>query len=58
MFEIVDQHEQQWGIEHVLALLPARRVPAGLGCYMTRYARPRAPGPLEDDFSALLLRFP
>ena len=29
VFEIVDQHEQQWSIEHVLALLPDASGPGG-----------------------------
>ncbi|HUB13222.1 MAG TPA: SpoIIE family protein phosphatase [Acetobacteraceae bacterium] len=58
VFEIVDRHEQQWGMEQVLRLLPDA---SGAGGPRLLYERVRAaarPGLLEDDFSALLLRFP
>ncbi len=58
VFEIVDQHEQQWGIEQVLTLLPEASGPGGPRRLYERVRAAARPGPLEDDFSALLLRFP
>ncbi len=58
VFEIVDQHEQQWSIEHVLALLPATSGPGGPRLLYDQVRAAARAGPLEDDFSALLLRFP
>lgn len=58
VFEIVDRDGQQWEMQRVLALLPQV---SGVGGPRLLYDRVRAAarvGPLEDDFSALLLRFP
>lgn len=58
VFEIVDQQGQQWGIDHVLALLPGASGPGGPQRLYEQVRAAARPGPLEDDFSALLLRFP
>jgi serine phosphatase RsbU (regulator of sigma subunit) len=58
VFEIVDQDGQQWGMQHIQELLPDA---SGSGGPRLLYDRVRAaarPGPLDDDFSAMLLRFP
>ena len=58
VFEIVDQQEQQWGLENVLALLPGTSGPGGPRLLYDQVRSAARAGPLEDDFSALLLRFP
>jgi len=58
VFEIVDRHEQQWSIEHVLAMLPGTSGPGGPRRLYEQVRAAARVGPLEDDFSALLLRFP
>jgi serine phosphatase RsbU (regulator of sigma subunit) len=58
VFEIVDQEERQWSIEHILALLPDASGPGGPRLLYEQVRAAARPGPLEDDFSALLLRFP
>jgi len=58
VFEIVDQHGVQWGIEHVLALLPGVCEAGGPRLLYDQVRAAARPGPPEDDFSALLLRFP
>jgi hypothetical protein len=57
-FEIVDRNERQWGIEQILALLPAASGPGGPRLLYEQVRAAARPGPLEDDFSVLLLRFP
>jgi serine phosphatase RsbU (regulator of sigma subunit) len=54
-FEIVDRNGRQWGLDDILPLLPASPGPRALYDQVRQASRP---GPLEDDFSALLLRFP
>ena len=58
VFEVIDQQGRQWGLHDLPALLPntpdshdPRRL------YETIRAAAQ-PGPLEDDYSALVLRFP
>jgi serine phosphatase RsbU (regulator of sigma subunit) len=58
VFEIVDQEERQWSIEHILALLPDASGPGGPRLLYEQVRAAARQGPLEDDFSALLLRFP
>jgi serine phosphatase RsbU (regulator of sigma subunit) len=58
VFEIVDRDERQWGMEQVLTLLPAASGPGGPRLLYDQVRAAARPGPLEDDFSALLLRFP
>jgi serine phosphatase RsbU (regulator of sigma subunit) len=58
VFEIVDRDERQWGIEQVLTLLPDASGPGGPQLLYDQVRAAARSGPLEDDFSALLLRFP
>jgi len=58
VFEIVDQEERQWSIEHILALLPDASGPGGPRLLYEQVRAAARAGPLDDDFSALLLRFP
>jgi len=55
VFEIVDRSGRQWGLDDVLPLLPASAAARQLYDQVRLAARP---GPLDDDFSVLLLRFP
>jgi serine phosphatase RsbU (regulator of sigma subunit) len=57
VFEITDHEGREWGLDQVLSLLP---VMAGSGGPRRLYDTVRTaarPGPLEDDFSALAIRF-
>jgi hypothetical protein len=57
VFEVIDQQGRQWGLHDLPALLPntpESHDPRRL--YETVRAAAR-PGPLEDDYSALVLRF-
>jgi serine phosphatase RsbU (regulator of sigma subunit) len=57
VFEITDRDGREWDLSQILALLPAMSGPGGpRRLYDTVRAAAR-PGPLEDDFSALSLRF-
>ncbi|HVC63593.1 MAG TPA: SpoIIE family protein phosphatase [Acetobacteraceae bacterium] len=58
VFEIVDRDERQWGIEQVLTLLPEASGSGGPKLLFDQVRAAARVGPLEDDFSALLLRFP
>jgi serine phosphatase RsbU (regulator of sigma subunit) len=58
VFEIVDQDGQQWGMEHIQELLPNASGPGGPRLLYDRVRAAARPGPLDDDFSAMLLRFP
>lgn len=58
VFEIVDRDERQWEMAQVLALLPQASGPGGPQVLYDRVRAAARPGPMEDDFSALLLRFP
>jgi serine phosphatase RsbU (regulator of sigma subunit) len=57
-FEIVDRGNRQWGLDEILALLPDCTGPGGPHRLYRRVRGAARPGPLEDDFSAVLLRFP
>jgi len=57
VFEITDNEGHEWGLSQVLSLLP---IMAGSGGPRRLYETVRMsarPGPLEDDFSALAIRF-
>jgi serine phosphatase RsbU (regulator of sigma subunit) len=57
VFEITDTQGRQWGIAQVLSMLP---VMAGANGPRKLYEMVRAaarPGPLDDDFTALAIRF-
>lgn len=57
VFEIVDHTGRQWGLEQLVGLLADASRPGGpRRLYDTVRAAAR-PGPLEDDFSTLVLRF-
>jgi serine phosphatase RsbU (regulator of sigma subunit) len=57
VFEIIDGDGREWDLTQVLSLLPVMSGPGGpRRLYDTVRAAAR-PGPLEDDFSALALRF-
>jgi len=57
VFEIVDREGRQWQLEQVVRLLAGASPPGGpQHLYATVRAAAR-PGPLEDDFSAVVLRF-
>lgn len=58
VFEIVDRNGGQWEIAQVLALLSQASGPGGPQHLYDQVRAAARPGPLEDDFSALLLRFP
>jgi phosphoserine phosphatase RsbU/P len=58
VFEIVDQDDRQWSIEHIQELLPAASGPGGPRLLYDQVRAASRAGPLDDDFSALLLRFP
>ena len=57
VFEIVDHEGREWDLSRVLSLLPLM---AGFDGPRRLYETVRSaarPGPLEDDFSALAIRF-
>jgi serine phosphatase RsbU (regulator of sigma subunit) len=57
VFEITDRDGREWDLSQILSLLPVMSGPGGpRRLYDTVRAAAR-PGPLEDDFSALALRF-
>ncbi len=57
VFEITDREDHEWDLSQILSLLPVMSTPGGpRRLYDTVRAAAR-PGPLEDDFSALALRF-
>ena len=58
VFEIVDQHNRQWGMDQVLTLLPHASGPGGPRRLYEEVRAAARPGPFEDDVSILLLRFP
>jgi serine phosphatase RsbU (regulator of sigma subunit) len=58
VFEIIDQQGQQWTIEHIQELLPGASGPGGPRRLYEQVRAAARAGPLDDDFSALLLRFP
>jgi serine phosphatase RsbU (regulator of sigma subunit) len=58
VFEIVDQNDRQWSIEHIQELLPGACGPGGPRLLYEQVRAAARAGPLDDDFSALLLRFP
>lgn len=57
VFEIVDREGHQWELEQVLALLPDASSPGGPKRLYETVRSHAQPGPLDDDFSALVLRF-
>ncbi len=57
VFEIVDRQGRQWGLDQVVGLLPSASTPGGARRLYAHIREASRPGPLEDDFSALVLRF-
>lgn len=56
--EIVDRDGHQWGLNQILPLLSDVSRRGGPRLLYERVRQMARPGPLEDDFSALLLHFP
>jgi serine phosphatase RsbU (regulator of sigma subunit) len=57
VFEITDIEGREWGIPQVLSLLPMMAGHGGTRRLYDTVRMAARPGPLEDDFSALALRF-
>jgi len=57
VFEITDQDGRDWGLSQVLSLLPSMTMPGGPQRLYDTVRRAARHGPLEDDFSALAIRF-
>lgn len=57
VFEIVDRAGRQWNLEQVVGLLANASPPGGPQRLYTEIRAAARPGPLEDDFSAVVLRF-
>ncbi len=57
VFEITDREGHDWELSQVLSLLPAMAGPGGPRRLYDTVREAARPGPLEDDFSALEIRF-
>jgi serine phosphatase RsbU (regulator of sigma subunit) len=57
VFEITDNEGHEWGLSQVLSLLPIMAGPGGPRRLYDTVRMTARPGPLEDDFSALAIRF-
>ena len=57
VFEITDSEGREWGLSQVLSLLPAMAKPGGPRRLYDTVRMTARSGPLEDDFSALAIRF-
>ncbi len=57
VFEITDTEGHDWGLDQILSLLPVMATPGGPRRLYDTVRKAAKPGPLEDDFSALALRF-
>jgi serine phosphatase RsbU (regulator of sigma subunit) len=57
VFEITDTEGREWGLEQILSMLPVMASPGGPRRLYDTVRKAARPGPLEDDFSALALRF-
>jgi serine phosphatase RsbU (regulator of sigma subunit) len=57
VFEITDHEGHEWDLSQVLSLLPVMSAPGGPRRLYDTVRSAARPGPLEDDFSALALRF-
>ncbi|HEY8289609.1 MAG TPA: SpoIIE family protein phosphatase [Acetobacteraceae bacterium] len=57
-FEIVARDGREWGLQDILPLLPAAIGSDGPRSLYEQVRSLARPGPLDDDFSALLVRFP
>jgi serine phosphatase RsbU (regulator of sigma subunit) len=57
VFEITDREGHDWALPQILSLLPVMATPGGPRRLYDTVRLAAKPGPLEDDFSALALRF-
>ena len=57
VFEITDREGREWDLSQVLSLLPLMAGPDGPRRLYDTVRKAARPGPLEDDFSALAIRF-
>lgn len=57
VFEITDLEGREWSLAEVMSLLPTMAEPGGPRRLYDTVRKASRPGPLEDDFSALALRF-
>jgi serine phosphatase RsbU (regulator of sigma subunit) len=57
VFEITDREGREWALSQILSLLPMMESPGGPRRLYDTVRIAAKPGPLEDDFSALALRF-
>jgi serine phosphatase RsbU (regulator of sigma subunit) len=57
VFEITDREGREWSLSQILSLLPVMAAPGGPRRLYDTVRLAAKPGPLEDDFSALALRF-
>jgi serine phosphatase RsbU (regulator of sigma subunit) len=57
VFEITDHEGREWDLSQVLSLLPMMAAPNGPRRLYETVRLAARPGPLEDDFSALAIRF-
>ena len=57
VFEITDYNGHEWGLSQILSLLPMMAVHDGPRRLYNTVRMTARPGPLEDDFSALAIRF-
>jgi sigma-B regulation protein RsbU (phosphoserine phosphatase) len=57
VFEITDNEGRDWGLDQILSVLPVMATPGGPRRLYETVRKTARPGPLEDDFSALALRF-
>jgi serine phosphatase RsbU (regulator of sigma subunit) len=57
VFEITDREGREWTLSQILALLPMMEPPGGPRRLYDTVRIAARQGPLEDDFSALALRF-
>ena len=57
VFEITDQDGRDWGLSEVMSLLPIMAAPNGPRRLYDAVRKAARPGPLDEDFSALALKF-
>src|ERR1700722_6939314 len=57
VFEITDHAGREWDLSQILSLLPVMAGPGGPRRLYDKVRMTARPGPLEDDFSALAIRF-
>ena len=57
VFEITDHDGREWDLAQILSLLPVMAAPGGPRRLYDTVRGAARPGPLEDDFSALAIRF-